>query len=66
LALRTEILEEHHKLELEEDDRIHRRPAAVSVERRHQLPHEREVEPCLQAAVEVVLGYELFERDVEG
>jgi len=54
LALRTQVLEEHHQLELEEDDRVNRRPASVSVERTHQFPHEREVELSFQAAVEVV------------
>jgi hypothetical protein len=34
LALRAEVLEEHDELQLEEDDRVHRRPAApLDVER---------------------------------
>jgi hypothetical protein len=66
MALAPEVLEEHNELELEEDDRVHRRPATVGVERLHQLPHEREVQACLKAAVEVVLGYEFFEREVGG
>lgn len=46
--------------------RVHGRPPSPGVKRPHQAPHEREVERRLQAAVEVVVGYELFERDVAG
>jgi hypothetical protein len=66
LPLASEVLEEHEELELEEDDRVNGRPATFRVERLHQLPHEREIQPRLKTAVEVVLGYELFERDVVG
>jgi hypothetical protein len=66
LALAPEILEEHDELQLEEDHRVDRRPAALGVERPHQLPHEREVEPRLQAAVEVVLWDQVLKRDVVG
>ena len=66
MALGADVLEEHDELELEEDDRVHRRPAAVGVERPHQLPDELEVQPCLQAAVEVVLWDQVLKRDVLG
>jgi hypothetical protein len=56
LAFGAQILEEHHQLQLEEDDRVNRRPAALSVERLYQLPHKREVEPSLKAPVEVLFG----------
>jgi hypothetical protein len=59
-CLWRKILEEHDELELEEDDRVNGRPSAVGVQRGDELPHEREVEPCLQAAVEAVFGHELF------
>jgi hypothetical protein len=66
LPLGADVLEEHDELELEEDDRVHRRPAAVRVERPHQLPDERKVEPGLQATVEVVLRDEVLKREVVG
>jgi len=64
LALRADVFEEHGELELEEDDRVHRRPAAPGVEWADQVPHEREVEPRLKAAVEVAFGDQLLQRDV--
>jgi hypothetical protein len=64
LALRADVLEEHHELQLEEDDRVHRGPAAIRVERGDELPDEREVEPRLQAAVEVVFGYQVLQREM--
>ena len=60
LPLRAQVLEEHNELELEEDQRIHRRPAALGVERAHQLPHKREIERRLKAAVEMVLRDEVL------
>jgi hypothetical protein len=66
LALGADVLEEHDELELEEDDRVNRRPAAPRVERPHQIPHEREVQPCLKAAVEVVLRDQVLKREVVG
>jgi hypothetical protein len=43
LPLAAQILAEKDDLELEEDDRVHRRPTALGVEWGHHLPHEREV-----------------------
>jgi hypothetical protein len=60
LPLRAKIFEEHDELELVEDHRIHRRPAALGVERAHQLPHKREIERRLKAAVEMVLPDEVL------
>jgi hypothetical protein len=54
LALRAKVLEEHHQLQFEEDDRVNRWPATSRVERGDEFPHERKVQPCLKAAVEVV------------
>jgi hypothetical protein len=66
LALRAEVLEEHDQLELEEDDRVNGRPAAPRVERGDELPDEREVQPRLQAAVEVVFGHQILQGQVTG
>ena len=66
LALRTEVLEEHHQLELEEDDRVDGWPATFCVEWPHELPDEGEVEPSFQAAVEVVLWNQVLKREVVG
>jgi hypothetical protein len=66
LPLAPQILEEHEELELEEDDRVHRRPATFCVERRNQLPHEREVERRLQAPVEVIFRHQVLQREIMG
>jgi hypothetical protein len=57
---------EDHQLQLEEDDRVNRRPAAVGVERPHKLPHEREVQTRLQATVEVIVWDQVLQREVMG
>jgi hypothetical protein len=64
--LAPQPLEEHDELELEEDHRIHGRPAAPGVKRGDELPHEREVQRLLQPAVEVVHGDQVLEREVAG
>src|SRR5215217_8232231 len=56
LPLAAQILAEKDDLELEEDDRVHRWSATLGVEWGHHLPHEREVQPRLKTAVEVVFG----------
>ena len=66
LALRAKVIEEHKQLQLEEDDWVHRRPAAIRVERPHKLPHEREVQTRLQAPVEVVFWEQVLQREVAG
>ncbi len=66
LPLAPEVLEEHDELELEEDDRIDGRPAALGVQRLHQIPHEREVERRFEAAVEVVFWDEILQGEVVG
>lgn len=47
-----------------EDLPEHRRPAPAGVEWGDELPHEREVDFCLQPTVEVVLRDQVLERDV--
>ena len=47
LTFRAQVLEEHHQLELEEHDRIHRRTTFAGIERTYQLPDEREVQRAL-------------------
>jgi hypothetical protein len=66
LPLASQVLEEHHQLQFEEDDRVDGGPTSIRVERTHQIPHEREIEPSFQAAVEVVLWDQVFEREVLG
>ena len=51
-------------MELEEDHRIDAGATTSGVEILDQISHEREVEGILQAAVEVVLGDELFEGEI--
>jgi hypothetical protein len=63
LSLGANPLEEHHQLELEEDDRIDTGPAPVGVEFARPLADKRQVELRLQVAIVVVLGNELLERD---
>ena len=62
--LRADVLEEHHQLQTKEDDRIDAGASRAGVAVPHQFPDERKVERCLKAAVEVVLGDELFEGEV--
>src|SRR4051812_26199428 len=63
------ISPEHAELQLEEDDRIDRGPAALGVELARQVADEAEVELCLQVPVEVVLGNQVLQgnddREVE-
>ena len=66
LALGADVLEEHHQLQLEEDYRVHRRATAIGVERGDEFAHEREVEPRLQAAVEVLFGHQILQGQVMG
>jgi hypothetical protein len=56
-ALRADALEERDALELEEDRGVDARPPGRRVAVAHRLPHEREVEPPLQVAVDVALGH---------
>jgi len=63
-ALGAQILEKEDELELEENHRIYRGSPARSVEVPDQFPHEREVDGPLQTAIEVIFGYEPFEREV--
>ena len=65
-AFGAQVLEEHHQLQLEEDDWVHRWPAATGVKRGDDLPRKREVDLRLQPAVEVVRGDQLLQRDVAG
>jgi hypothetical protein len=41
-------------------------PAACGVQRGYELPDEREIQPSIQSAVEVVLWDQVFEREVVG
>jgi hypothetical protein len=59
------LLFEDHQLQLEEDDRVNRRPAP-GIERPHKLPHEREVQTRLQATVEVIVWDQVLQREVMG
>ncbi len=44
LAFGADALEEHHELELEEDDRIDARPAALGIQVAHPVAHEAQIE----------------------
>ena len=54
LALGADALEEHHQLQLEEDDRVDAGPAALGIELPRPVADEAQVELRLQVAVEVV------------
>jgi hypothetical protein len=62
-ALGADALEEHDQLQLEEDDRIDRRPAAFSVQLPRPVPDEAKIQLRLQVLVDVVGRDQLFERD---
>ena len=63
LPLGADALEEHHQLQLEEDHRIDRGPAALGVQLPRPVADEAEVERVLQVTVEVVPGNQGLERD---
>jgi hypothetical protein len=63
LALGADALEEHHQLQLEEDDRVDRGAAAVGIEFLHPPAHKAQVEPCLHVPVEVIGRDEVLQRD---
>ena len=63
LALGADALEEHHQLQLEEDDRVDGGTSTIGVQLRDPLPDEAQVERGFQVAVEVVAGNEGLQRD---
>jgi len=56
----------HDQLQAKEHLGVDARTAGGSRAILHQCPHEGEIEPLLQAAVEVVFRNEIFEGDVLG
>jgi hypothetical protein len=66
LALRADSLEEHHQVELEEDDGIDGRPASVGAGVPDPIPDEAEVLRRLAAPVEVIVGNEAVEGNHGG
>jgi hypothetical protein len=66
LPLASQAFEEKNEFEFEKDYGIDTAATRGSVAILHQFPDEGKVKPLLQAAVEVVFGEELFERDVIG
>ena len=63
LALGADALEEHHQLQLEEDDRVDGGPAPLGVELPRPVADEAQVELGFQVAVEVVDRDEVLQRD---
>ena len=63
LAFGTESFEEHDEMELEENDRINRRPTARSVAISNEIAYKREIEGALELPIEVVWGNGRFQRD---
>ena len=64
--LAADILIKHDHLQAKEDFGVYARTTRGGVETLHHLPYEREIEPLLKAAVEVLLRNELFEGDILG
>jgi hypothetical protein len=65
LALRADILEEHHQLQAKEDHGVDAGPAAFGVQRAHQLSDEGEIQLLFEAPmIEVVSRDEILQRDV--
>jgi len=63
IALGADALEEHHQLELEEDDRIDARSSPVGIEAVRPIADEGQVERGFQVAVEVVGRNQVLQRD---
>jgi len=57
-------LEEHHELQLEEDHGIHRGTITARIAFGNEIAHEREIKDAVEAAVEMVCGDEVVERNV--
>src|SRR4051794_18913235 len=55
---RADACEEHHQLELEEDDRVNARTTPLGITLPRPLADETQVELGLQVAVEVVRRYQ--------
>jgi hypothetical protein len=66
LPLRVQALEEEDKLQAEEDNRVHRRPATTGVQWKDHVPDEREVQRGFELPVEVVLRDQVLQRDLAG
>jgi hypothetical protein len=62
-ALRADASEEHHELELEEDERVDGGTVTRCVQLSDPLPDEGKVEGSLEMPVEVIGGNEAIERD---
>ncbi len=62
-AFRTDALEEHDQLQLEEDDWVDGRAAALGVEFPRPLPNEARVQLRVEMAVEVDGGDQVLERN---
>jgi len=61
--LRTNALEEHDQLQLEEDDRVDAGAAPVGIQLLRPLSDEAQVQLGLKVAGEVVAGEEFLQRD---
>ena len=64
LALGAQILQKENKLELKENHRVDRGPPARSIAVSNQFAYEREVDGSFQTTIEVILGDEIFEREI--
>ncbi len=63
LALGADALEEQDELQLEEDHRVDTGPAPLGIQFPHPVPHEAQVELCLEMTVEVARRNNFLKRD---
>ncbi len=63
VPLGADPLEDHHQLQLEEDDRVDGGPTTLGIQLSRPITDEAQVELGLQVPVEVGLGNECFQRD---
>jgi hypothetical protein len=63
-TLGANVHEEQYQLQAKEDHRVDAGPSRAGLAILNEIPDAREVQPSIKAAVEVLLGDELFEREV--
>lgn len=65
ISLRSEQtpLEEHHQLQLEENDRVNGGPPPIGIDLSYAVTHKAEVQLGHEAAVKAILRNEVLQRD---
>jgi len=65
LAFATKPFKEHHQLQFEEDDGVNRGASSSCIGLRNELAHKRQIKCSLHMALEVIVGNQLLEGDID-